>query len=293
MKKLVIAVTLSASFLGLAACGSNDSDPDVVVESKAGDISKEDFYEELKDRHGEQVLNELVTMKVLEDKYDVKDKEVDKEVKKVKDELGDQFEMVLQQQGFEDEEAFRKVIRESLLQEAALSEDVEIKDKEIKKQYERMKTEIKAQHILVEDEKTAKEIKKKLDDGEDFAKLAEEYSTDESNKDDGGKLGYFSVGEMDPAIEDAAYSMKKCKVSDPIQNQYGCQIMKVNEKSESEKEIGSNKENREYICPEYISDKIDRMEAQEKITKLLEDADINVQTEEYKDTFKKDSPQIQ
>ncbi|HLR65758.1 peptidylprolyl isomerase [Virgibacillus alimentarius] len=293
MKKLVIAVTLSASFLGLAACGSNDSDPDVVVESKAGDISKEDFYEELKDRHGEQVLNELVTMKVLEDKYDVKDKEVDKEVKKVKDELGDQFEMVLQQQGFEDEEAFRKVIRESLLQEAALSEDVEIKDKEIKKQYERMKTEIKAQHILVEDEKTAKEIKKKLDDGEDFAKLAEEYSTDESNKDDGGKLGYFSVGEMDPAFEDAAYSMKKGEVSDPIQTQFGFHIIKVNDKRESEEDIGSLKENKDDIRRELISEKIDPMEAQEKITNLLEDADINVQIEEYKDMFKKDSPQKQ
>src|SRR5699024_4986652 len=126
-----------------------------------------------------------------------------------KDELGDQFEMVLQQQGTEDEEAFRKVNSESLLQEAALSEDVEIKDKEIKKQYKRKKTEIKAQNILVEDEKTEKKIKKKLNDGEDFAKLAEEYSTDVSNKDDGGKLGYFSVGEMDPAFEDAAYSMKK------------------------------------------------------------------------------------
>src|SRR5699024_1817239 len=240
-----------------------------------------------------QVLNELVTMKVLEDKYDVKDKEVDKEVKKVKDELGDQFEMVLQQQGFEDEEAFRKVIRESLLQEAALSEDVEIKDKEIKKQYERMKTEIKAQHILVEDEKTAKEIKKKLDDGEDFAKLAEEYSTDESNKDDGGKLGYFSVGEMDTAFEDAAYSMKKGEVSDPIQTQFGFHIIKVNDKRESEEDIGSLKENKDDIRRELISEKIDPMEAQEKITNLLEDADINVQIEEYKDMFKKDSPQKQ
>src|SRR5690625_6598495 len=89
-----------------------------------------------------------------------------------------------------------------------------------------MKTEIKAQHIVVEDEDTAKEVKEKLDDGEDFAKLAEEYSTDESNKDDGGKLGYFSVGEMDPAFEDAAYGMKKGEVSDPVQSQFGFHIIK-------------------------------------------------------------------
>src|SRR5699024_6758581 len=142
----------------------------------------------------------------------------------------------------------------------ALSEDIEFDEDELKEQYERMKTEIKAQHILVPDEDTAKEVKKKLDDGEDFAKLAKEYSTDESNKDDGGKLGYFSVGEMDPAFEDAAYSMKKGEVSDPIQTQFGFHIIKVNDKRESEEDIGSLKENKDDIRSELISEKIDTME---------------------------------
>src|SRR5699024_4963550 len=223
----------------------------------AGDISKEEFYEALKDQNGEAVLNELVTTKVLENKYDVDEKEVDKEIDKMKDELGDQFEMVLQQQGM-DEDSLRKMLHVSLLQEAALSEDIEFDEDELKEQYERMKTEIKAQHILVPDEDTAKEVKKKLDDGEDFAKLAKEYSTDESNKDDGGKLGYFSVGEMDPAFEDAAYSMKKGDVSDPVQSQFGFHIIKVNDKREKE-DFGSFKENKEDIRRQLLSEKIDPM----------------------------------
>lgn len=62
----------------------------------------------MKDRYGESVLRELVTVEVLNDKYDVSDKQIDKEVQNVKDQLGDQFQSVLQRQGFKDEQAFRK-----------------------------------------------------------------------------------------------------------------------------------------------------------------------------------------
>jgi foldase protein PrsA len=288
MKKLAIAATITAGVLTLAGCSSDKSDPDVVVESKAGDISKDAFYEELKDRYGEEVLNELVTIKVLEDKYDVSDEEVDKEVDKVKDELGDQFEMVLQQQGFGDEESFRNVLRVSLLQEAALGEDIEIDDKEIKEQYERMKTEVKAQHILVDDEETAEKMKKKLEDGADFSELAKENSTDEGTKEKGGDLGYFSIGDMDPAFEDTAFSMKKGEVSDPVQSQFGFHIIKVNDKREKEEDIGSLEDNKDEIRRELMTEKIDPMEAQEKIDKLLKDAKVKVKIKEYKDMFKTD-----
>src|SRR5690625_4762402 len=208
----------------------------------------------------------------------------------MKDELGDQFEMVLQQQGM-DEESLKQMLHMSLLQEAALGEDIEFDEDELKEQYERMKTEIKAQHILVEDEDTAEEVQKKLDDGEDFAKLAEEYSTDESNKYDREKLSYFTVSEMDTAFEDAKDSMKKGEVSDNVQSQFGLHIIKMNDKREKEEDIGSFEDNEEDIRRELLSEKIDPMEAQEKMDKLLEDAKIKVKIDEYKDMFKQGEPE--
>lgn len=287
MKKVAIAVTLTAGVLSLGACSSDKAESEVVVETSAGNITKEDFYQELKDTYGDAVLQQMVTEEVLSDKYKVDDKEVDEQVKTAKDQLGDQFEMALQQQGIKDEDAFRKVIRLGLLQEAAVSEDVEISDKQLKELYERKNTEIDAQHILVADEETAKEVKKKLDDDGDFAKLAKEYSTD-SSAEDGGKLGYFSAGEMVPEFEDAAYAMKKGEISEPVQTQHGFHIIKVNDIRKKEESIGKFEDVKEDLRREILNKEMDPTEAQAKIAKLIEDAKVDVKIKEYKDMFKKE-----
>lgn len=130
MKKLAIAATLTAGILTLSACNSDEADSEVVVETAAGDITKEDFYQKLKDTYGEDVLRELVTVEVLQDKYDVTEEQVDSEIEKMKEELGDQYENAVKQQ-FGSEDAFRDVIEISLLQEAAVSEDIKITDEEL------------------------------------------------------------------------------------------------------------------------------------------------------------------
>ncbi|MBM7601697.1 foldase protein PrsA [Virgibacillus halotolerans] len=287
MKKVAIAVTLSASILALGACSSDKADSEVVVKTDAGDITKEEFYNELKDRYGEEVLQEMVTTEVLNDKYEVSDKEVDAEVEKVKDQLGDQFDMALQQQGFEDEEAFRKVLRISLLQEAAVTEGEKVDEDRLKEEYDRKNTEIDASHILVEDEDTAKEVKKKLDDGGDFAKLAKEYSSDGS-AEEGGKLGYFSAGDMVPEFEDAAYDMKKGEISDPVQTENGFHIIKINDIRDKEESIGKYEDVKDDLKREILSKEMDPAKAQEKIQKVMDEAKIDVKIKEYKDLFKQE-----
>ncbi|HLS18448.1 MAG TPA: peptidylprolyl isomerase, partial [Paracoccaceae bacterium] len=88
--------------------------------------------------------------------------------------------------------------------------------------------QVRAAHILVEDEETAKEIKAKLDEGEDFAALASEYGTD-ATAERGGDLGWFSHEDMVPPFADAAFAMEPGTVSEPVQTSFGWHIIKLNE----------------------------------------------------------------
>ncbi len=70
--------------------------------------------------------------------------------------------------------------------------DIKVKEADVKKAYEDyLNRNCEARHILVKDEKTANEVKAKLDKGEDFAKLAKEYSTDTGTAEKGGELGWI------------------------------------------------------------------------------------------------------
>ena len=231
MKKWIISLTLATSVLALTAC--NGANGDVVVKSESGDITKDDLYNAMKDKVGQSVLQELLYSQVLADKYEVTDKEVDAKVKEMKDQLGENYEMALLQSGFEDEAALKKTLKTNLLIEKAVLKD--ITDEDVKKYYEEnYKPEIKARHILVADEAKAKEIKAKLDAGEDFAKLAKENSTDTQSAEKGGDLGWFGAGKMVPAFEKAAYALEINAISEPVKSDFGYHIIQVTEKKEKQ-----------------------------------------------------------
>ncbi|MGQ9456400.1 MAG: peptidylprolyl isomerase [Armatimonadota bacterium] len=106
---------------------------------------------------------------------------------------------------------------------------------------------IKARHILVrfpaEEKDQAKkeeiakqkadEIYARIKNGEDFAKLADEYSEDPGNTDSktgkkkGGDLGWFSRGRMVQEFEKKAFELKAGEVSEPVKTFYGYHIIKV------------------------------------------------------------------
>ena len=281
MKKLAMAALFTAGVLTLSACSGDDSE--TVVETSAGNITKEDFYEELKSRYGEEVLRELVTVKVLEDKYEVSDEMIAEEIETAKEQFGENFDMVLQQSGFQSEEEYADVLYLSLLQEQALAEDIEITDEEIEQRYDRSKVEIDAQHILVPDEETANEVKEKLDDGEDFGELAAEYSTDGSAQDE-GNLGYFSAGSMVPEFEDAVYNMEVDEISDPVQSEYGFHIIKVNDIRDAE-DVEELEDVKEDIRRELQIAKMDMSQAATKIESILQEADVDVKISEFEDMF--------
>lgn len=93
--------------------------------------------------------------------------------------------------------------------------------------------EVKASHILVEDEAKAKEIIGKLDAGAKFADLAKEYSKDKSNASNGGDLGYFAEGDMVKEFSDAAFALKAGEYTkSPVKTQFGYHIIMLEDKRE-------------------------------------------------------------
>ncbi len=85
-----------------------------------------------------------------------------------------------------------------------------------------------ARHILVASVEEAKVIQEKLKNGEDFAKLAADFSTDPGSKDFGGDLGWFGRGMMVEEFENAAYALTEIgQISEPVQTQNGWHIIQL------------------------------------------------------------------
>jgi len=89
--------------------------------------------------------------------------------------------------------------------------------------------QIHARHILVDTEEAAKAALDRIQKGEDFAKVAQEVSTDTTTKDQGGDLGWFPRGQMEQAFDEAAFALKPGQVSGVVQTSYGYHIIKVEE----------------------------------------------------------------
>jgi foldase protein PrsA len=276
MRKWMIAAAVTSVF-ALSACSSGDSE--VIVKTKDGNITKEEFYNEMKARVGKEVIRDLVHEKVLSKKYKVTDKEIDREIENLKEAYGTQYDLAVQQNG---EKVIRNMVKLDLLRTKAAVEDIKVTEKELKDYYENYKPKIKASHILVKDEKTAKEVKAKLDKGEDFAKLAKEYSQDPGSAANGGDLGWFGPGKMVKEFEDAAYKLKVGQVSDPVKTDYGYHIIKVTDK-EKKKPFNEMKEEIEF---EVKRSKLDSAKVQSKVEKLIKDGKVEIEDKDLQDALK-------
>jgi foldase protein PrsA len=93
-------------------------------------------------------------------------------------------------------------------------------------------TEAKQVHvyaIVVDNQGNATEVENRLKNGEDFATLAAEYSTDNTTKQYGGDLGWLPQGILLPELDQAAFSLAAGNVSEPIVSTNGYYIIKVAE----------------------------------------------------------------
>ncbi len=112
-------------------------------------------------------------------------------------------------------------------------------DRLVKETYNNLTEEVKASHILITLKPDATpadtlaalqkitSIRNKALAGEDFGKLAQEFSEDPSAKSNSGNLGYFTAMQMVYPFEVAAYKTKLGEISQPVRTRFGYHIIKV------------------------------------------------------------------
>ena len=145
-----------------------------------------------------------------------------------------------QKRGMDTTAEFRKEFNsyKDELKKPYLAESNEL-DRLTKEAYARLTEEVKASHILINlnpDPRPADtlaalqkitEIRNKTMSGEDFGKLAKEFSEDPSAKTNDGNLGYFTTMQMVYPFETAAYKTKVGEISQPVRTRFGYHIIKV------------------------------------------------------------------
>lgn len=87
--------------------------------------------------------------------------------------------------------------------------------------------EVCAAHILVETKAEAEAVAARLDNGEDFATVAAEVSTDTGSAANGGNLGCVARGVTVPEFEDALFATPEGEISDPVETEFGFHIIEV------------------------------------------------------------------
>lgn len=124
------------------------------------------------------------------------------------------------------------------LSQGALAESIEVAEDEVRAYYEERaeeyaREERRAAHILVEagdeGQETLATIQQRLEDGESFAVLAEEYSVDTVSAQEGGDLGFAGRGVYDEAFEDALFGLEEGEVSGPVETSFGLHLIKLEE----------------------------------------------------------------
>jgi peptidyl-prolyl cis-trans isomerase C len=181
---------------------------------------------------------------------------------------------------------------QKLLQQEIVAK-VKISEEEVRLFYDthpelfEQKEEIRASHILIRvdpdtddsKKKAARQqlesIKKRLDEGEDFAALAKEFSQCPSAAK-GGDLGYFGKGKMVKAFEDAAFALETDELSGVVETDFGFHLIKVTDKRKEGKKTYDevNGDIRQYLLGSTIRRErnlyLDELKRKAKVERFIE-----------------------
>lgn len=285
-KSAVYGITTLAIVSLLTGCGSTKlkNGEKLVAKVDGYKVTADDLYKSMKKKYAVETLINDIDHQLLDTTYKTDDAErdsIDKQIEQIKKTYGNNetlfLSVIKQLYNVDSEEELREIISLDYKRDLAIKDYVKkdvVTEDEVKDYYEnKVIGDVKASHILIkpntndddseevkeEKEKEAlnkaKDIIKKLNDGEDFSKLAKKYSDDKATSKKGGDLGYFNKDDnLDDDFVTAAAGLKKGKyTSEPVKTKYGYEIiLKVDEK-DKKKQKDMEDEIRGILAEEKIS----------------------------------------
>ncbi len=238
---------------------------------------------ELLSEFRKEAVNQLVEESLLDAKAEelqilVGEEDLDRELARFRNQrrINEiEFEELLERQNINLAD-FRKTYKRQIMRNRVITREtsskINIDDELLKAEYEKSEsgeTLLRARHILVlvsknaADDKVSQALKKITDlrkrvlEGESFEKIADLYSEDPSAKTNRGDLGFFKKNEMVKEFAEAAFTLEKGKVSEPVRSPFGFHLIEV---------LDSKKEMKESF--EAVKNKLKQQEYQKQFQKL-------------------------
>ena len=286
-KKFIYGMTIIASISLLTGCGRTKlkNGEELVAKVDGYKVTADTLYKELADKYGVETLINMIDHELLDAKYKTDEnerKQIESQITSMKEAYGvdddDKFLSIIKQLYKVDTlDEFKDLLSLDYKRDLAIQDYVAsdvVTDDEVNDYYDtKIIGDVKASHILIKPDtsdddsddkkeekeqealKKAKDIIKKLDNGEDFSKLAKKYSDDKATASKGGDLGYFNKDDnYDDDFVTAASGLEKGKyTTEPVKTKYGYEIiLKVDEKDKAKKEDVED-EIRQTLAKEKIS----------------------------------------
>lgn len=284
-KLFVVLSTIALASIAITGCGKKAELKDgaeVAVSVKGSQITATEYYEQIK-KDNISSLIDMIDHDLLDEDYKTDDAE-NKAVKSQMDQIKSYYgsnestykSILLQYFGVNNDEEFEELLRLEYKRNKAVKNYISsnLTDKEIEKYYnDNIYGKIKASHILIsvdvsdkatDDEKKeadevakkkAQEVIEKLKNGEKFSDLAKEYSTDTSNNEKGGDLGYFDPNDMVDEFKEAVLKLKNDEyTTEPVKTKFGYHIILRVDQKEKESLDSLKDSIKEKLASQKISD---------------------------------------
>ena len=277
--KFKYIIIMFLMLVSLTACNNknNISEKELVAKYDENQISTKKLYEKLKEKNGldlvldevdKTILNKLYKRDSVEDEY--YKKELNTLTINYQVNYASRYstfaEFITKVLGLKNENELEEVIRTNSKKRKATEEYIKksITEEEIKEAYQKQKGEVKASHILIAPENNSEEGKKKaktfaqelikrIEKGENFEKLAKEYSKD--SKEKGGDLGFVNLDNLTKNFKEALEKLNINEMTkEPVETEYGYHIiLKTGEKKKA-----SIKELREKLISDIVTTKLEK-----------------------------------